>query len=255
MKGMSVLKLAGVAVLGLSVVQTASAAFDLNVINERVFNDFPGSTLVTTSNGIDSVQFAESAYGTGGWANRHDASVSSNGGVSDHIFTFLDDFSIEADVTLSATDAGSEAGLRAVAPVTGDVQFIIKDNGEIAAFGGGAPFFSFAGAGAPNGYVQGTSIFMKMVYTSSGFLNVAGTIEYIIDRGAGLESSGLLNWDNIEGGPLNHNAGVYTQNIPTAPLTTSAVTTTFNNVVVTPEPASLALMGLGGLAVLRRRQG
>jgi PEP-CTERM motif len=252
MKGTSVLKLAGVAILGLSVVQSASAAFNLNV-NERVFNDFPGSTLVTTT-GPGSVQFDEGPFGTGGWANRHDA-VADGGAGTDKLFSLFDDFSIEADVTLSTTDAAAEAGLRANASVTGDVIFLIKDNGEIAAFGGGAPFFSFAAPGDPDAYVPGTSIFMKMVYQSSGVFGVAGSVEYIIDRGAGLESSGVLAWANIEGGPLNHTAGVYTQNIPSAPTTTSQVTTTFNNVVITPEPASLGLLGLGALALLRRRIG
>jgi PEP-CTERM motif len=254
MKGMKVLQLTGAAILGLSVAQSASAALELTSINERVFNDFPSSTLVTTT-GPGSVQFDEGPFGTGGWANRHDAEASGDGGATSFTFGFLDDFSIEADVTLSVTDAAAEAGLRLNAPVTGDVLFVIKDNGEIAAFGGGAPFFSFAAPGDPDAYVPGSSIFMKMVYTSSGFLNVAGTVEYIIDRGAGLESSGVLNWANIEGGPLNHSVGVYTQNIPSAPTTTSQVTTSFNNVVITPEPASLGLMGLGGLAMLRRRQG
>lgn len=250
MKSMSAMKLASAAIIGLAVTQSASAAFDLKV-NERVFNDFPGSTLVTTT-GPGSVQFDEGPFGTGGWANRHDAVATSDGGATDKLFAINQPFSIEADVTLSLTDVGAEAGLRANSGVTGDVQFIIKDNGEIAAFGGGAPFYSFAGAGDPNGYVPGTTIFMKMVYTPGAALFVPGTVEYIIDRGNGLESSGVLGWQNLEGGPTNHTAGVYTQHIPSAPETTSHATSTFNNVVITPEPASLALLGLGGLAMLRR---
>lgn len=246
MKSLSIMKLASTAILGLAVTQSASAAFDLKV-NERVFNDFPNSTLVTTT-GPGSVQFDEGPFGTGGWANRHDAVATSDGGATDHLFPITDAFSIEADVTLALTDANAEAGLRVNSGVTGDAIFLIKNNGEIAAFGGGAPFFSFAGAGAPNGYVPGSTIFMKMVYTPGG----PGTVEYIIDRGAGLESSGVLAWQNTEGGPVNHTAGFYTQHIPSAPDTTSHVTSTFNNVVITPEPASLALLGLGGLAMLRR---
>lgn len=251
MRSLKVMALAGAAMIGMAASQSAFAGFELKV-NERVFNDFPSSTLVTTT-GPGSVQFAEAPFGTGGWANRHDVVATGSAGLVDHVFSISDPFSIEAEVTLATTDASAEAGLRMNSGVTGDVIFLIKDNGEIAAFGGGAPFFSFAGAGAVDGYVPGTSIFMKIVYTPGGALFVPGTVEYIIDRGNGLESSGVMNWDNLEGGPSVHTAGMYTQHIPSAPETTSAVTTTFNNVVITPEPASLGLMGLGGLAMLRRR--
>ncbi|GAB4108270.1 MAG: hypothetical protein Kow00105_14790 [Phycisphaeraceae bacterium] len=248
---MSFIKTLSTVVVGLAVTQSAQAGFDLKV-NERVFNDFPNSTLVTTT-GPNSVQFDEGPFGTGGWANRHDVMATSDGGLTDHLFQINEPFSVEANVTLDPTDANAEAGLRLNASITGDVIFLIKNNGEIAAFGGGAPFFSFAAPGDPDAYVPGTPIFMKMVYTPGPGLFQPGSVEYIIDRGNGLESSGVLAWQNLEGGPTNHTVGMYTQYSPTAPETTSHVVTTFNDIVITPEPTSLALMGLGGLAALRRK--
>lgn len=250
---MTMTKLAAAAIIGLVSAQASQAAMSLKV-NERVFNDFPDSTLVVTTDNATSAVFDESAFGTGGYANRHDVVGSGPGLQGDAIVPITDPFTIEANVTLSAIDVDAEAGLRINSPVTGDAIFLIKSNGEIAAFGGGAPFYSFASSGDADAYVPGSTIFMKMVYTPGGALFVPGTVEYIIDRGNGLESSGVMNWENLEGGPTNHTVGVYTQGHPTAPESTSAVTTAFNNVVLTPEPTSLALLGLGGLTMLRRRQ-
>jgi hypothetical protein len=225
--------------------------------NPRVFNDFPSSNLsIVTSNSVNpgSASITESNFGMGSGANRHDILLSSDAGASAHTFSIDDGFTLQAEVML---DAGSvsprkEAGLRVNSTTTGDALFIVNsDAGEIVAFGGGAPFFIFGSGGT--GYTTGDTILMGIRYTPSGggANGVPGTMEYFIDRGSGIETSGPLDWANLEGGPVDFNLGMYGQFSPFDD--TDFGVATFNNIAYVPEPASLLLI-LGGFAALRRRR-
>jgi hypothetical protein len=145
-------------------------------------------------------------------------------------------------------------------PCTGDALFLVKTNGEIAAFGGGAPFFLFsAGMGVTNDYVPGTPILLGWTMTANGDGIGPGdnTIEYFIDRlpGApgGEETSGPLAWDNLEGGPVAYNLGMYVQGPPASP--NDIVTASFNDIRFVPEPttALMTIMAMFAGCLLRKR--
>jgi hypothetical protein len=236
----------------------AAAEIDGLFVSERFFNDFPTTTLmITTSNSVNPgmAEIDERGFdtGPGGFANRHDILLSADGGLTPNVFSISDPFTIKTEVTL---DVGSnsprkEAGIRVNSPVTGDAQFIINsDAGEIVAFGGGAPFFSFGNNGMGNGYTPGSTILMGMSYVPGS----PGQVEYFIDRGMGMESSGLLDWANLEGGPVGFNAGMYGQFSPAD--NNDFATLTFGNITYVPEPASIYLLiGLcaGFIGWTRRR--
>jgi hypothetical protein len=252
----------------------ATSAFATNAtdvdavkINERVFNDFSTTSLATTNNYPTAVIFDESGYvddGMGGnFANRHDAILSVDGGASEAVFNIDDPISFSADVTLIPTSDAprKEAGLRLNSPVSGDVLFLVNsDAGEIVAFGGGAPFYLF-GSGL-DGYFSGDTLRMGIDYIPSGggSNGVPGRIQYWIDRdadGVDIETSGYLNWANLEGGPVSYRAGFYLQASPNLGSTDSAYAS-FENIEVSaiPEPASAAVAGvvlLASLLLTRRR--
>lgn len=223
----------------------------------RVYNDFSTSTLtITNSNSIpgnvmiDDRNLVDDGIG-GNFANRHDILLSTDNGVSGYVGTIGTAFTIQATLMLSAgaNSPRKEAGFRINSGTTGDALFIVNsDAGEIVAFGGGAPFKLFGKNADGNGYTPGTSILMGMTYTPGA----VGTIEYFINRGAGLETSGPLNWSNTEGGPVDYTVGMYLQLSPAN--SSDFATAEFTNVTAAvPEPASMAALGLGVVAFLRRR--
>ena len=224
----------------------------------RVFNDRPSSTLVmldddNTNGGTASI--SESLFGPGGFTNRHDILLSGDGGTTAATFPIDASWTFSSVVNLTAGSfpPHKEAGLRVNSPITGDGLFIIKTNGEIVAFGGGAPFYI-----APDAYVPGTPIEMTLKMTSGGDGSggAPNFVEYIYDIGAGPVSSGPLVWSNIEFGPLNYNLGVYAQG-PPANETLDFMLATFNDVTFTPIPepstVALGLAALMGLVTIRRR--
>lgn len=280
----------GLAALGVS---TAQAQINGIKQNPRVFNDFSTSALVMvdtdsvnqgpvlSSASIDETLYTDDGMG-GNFANRHDFTLSHTGGATDALFSIDDSWTFKSIVTLDAgTDvnpapsfASKEAGLRLNSPgvgqtctpsdptpCTGDVIFLVKTNGEIAAFGGGAPFYSFSGGSDPD-YVPGTPILLGMTMTAfgDGIAPGANVIEYFIDRLPGLpggeETSGPLQWQNLEGGPVAYNIGMYGQS--PADLTNPAdfLAADFNDIMFVPEPGTFLmsiLAALGAGFVQRRR--
>jgi hypothetical protein len=154
-----------------------------------------------------------------------------------------------------------EAGFHIDSQITGTASFIINsDAGEIVAFGGGAPFKLFGKLSDGNGYVAGTPILMGFTMRAAGDGNgpAQNTIEYFINRGLGLETSGELPYANLEGGPVNYSVSMYTQTAPNLSSLTEFANTTFADVhyspTPVPEPTALALGALASLGLIATRR-
>lgn len=221
---------------------------------ERIYNDFPDSTLLVTNDFPNEVTFDESNFGAGGWANRHSAYFSADGGANSLDFDYHDAFDFQVTLDLDADPIdGREAGFHA--DLFGLGFFGVLPNGEIAAFGSVLPFHSF-GAGV---WTPGDPIDLRMIHnpgdgdgTSDNF-TIPSTVEYMYNLGAGWVSSGAVDMTTTEGGiPSNFDffvgVGVQNQGAPGGSSVAS-----FTNFVV-PAPASAALLAIGGLAGIRRRR-
>jgi hypothetical protein len=228
---------AGGALLALLPNPVRATSFDGVFVVPRVFNDF-NSTLSVTNDYPTEVQFDERDLhpfdGGNTFANRHDALFSDDDGATPFAFQIGDSFNVRADVTLEvgSNTPRKEAGIRVNSPITGDVLFIVNsDAGEIVAFGGGAPFFLFGKNADGNGYTPGQTIFMQMIYQPGSDPAVEpGTVEYVINRGEGIETSGPLPFENAENGPLDFNVGIYIQSSPNDPVNDFSLVT-FTNIV------------------------
>ncbi|MEX0610708.1 MAG: hypothetical protein WD738_14795 [Pirellulales bacterium] len=264
------LALLGVCAVGANAVQ---AQIDGINDNPRVFNDFSTTTLVYVNGNsvnqgpiLSSVLIDETAWtddGMGGsFANRHDFTLSSDGGATSHTFGIDDSYTVKTLVNLSAGSNAprKEAGLRINSPITGDALFLVNsDAGEIVAFGGGAPFFSFSSGAQPD-YVPGTTILLGFTMLGNGV--AANTMEYFIDRMPGVPggevSSGPLPFSNLEEGPLAYNVALYSQASPNLANSAEFVSTDFTDIMFMriPEPATVAIGLIGMLGVfgfMRRR--
>lgn len=170
-------------------------------IEERVFNDCPISGLTVTNNYPTSVVIEDSMRADClGFANLHTWSFSVNG-TEPAQFMNGSHFSFCADFTISGTGTG-EGGLR-LAPwwsPHADGKFMANaQSGEIAAFGGRLPFYSFTANHGIN-YVKGMGIHMEIIYTpnDTSATNPA-TIQYNVVYDGNSYTSGVLSFD--EGTP------------------------------------------------------
>jgi hypothetical protein len=242
----------------------ATPDIDSAILHTRVFNDFPGSTLTTTNLYPSLIQFNDGPVGgPSGFANRHNFRLSDTG-FSDAVFLNIDAFVFEADVTLLGT-APVRGGLE-IAPhfsqLLGGGFDISLPSGEVAASGGRLPAFSFTTAFGLH-YQVGTTIHQKVIYRPNGVSQASpGTMEYIYTDASGVYSSGPLAFS--EGDPIAglvfgnwgilHDArvGGYVQIENAGPEHSAGIR--FENMqFAVPSPGSLSLLGLAGVAAIRRR--
>ena len=169
-------------------------AIDSAVINTRIFNDDPTSTLTTTNSYPALVEISDTPTGAG-YANLHNFHLADAG--VEHPFANSEAFSFSADLTISGAGE-AEAGLQ-IAPwwsqnVDGRLNFRTTD-GEIAAFGGRLPFYSFTGSQGLT-YTKGDTVRVGVVYSPHS-LSMAdpATIVYNVTLGATDYTSGPLAFD------------------------------------------------------------
>jgi hypothetical protein len=188
--------------LGLAVTSAyGSPDIDGAVVTTRIFNDCPGSD-VTFGNSYPASLWImdEELACSPGWANRHNFRLSDNGGVTPAVFMNGDAFDLFADITITGP-ANSEGGLN-VSPwwsqqVDG-VFTAITGNGEIAAFGGRLPFYSFAAWMHDHAvtYTKGETITLGVKYRPNSLTEAdPATIEYIVIKDGVTHSSGPRAFD------------------------------------------------------------
>jgi hypothetical protein len=158
-------------------------------IDARVYNDCPGSTFVPVNAYPGLIRFSDTNAGCFGFANLHNWRLSADGGASAAQFQNGDSFRYCTDLTLSGGGVG-EAGLQ-VAPWWSktDGKLNVKTSGEIAAFGGRLPFYSFTASHGIS-YTGGT-IHLEIIYRPNGL----SSIEYIVGYQSNVYTSGQLAFD------------------------------------------------------------
>jgi hypothetical protein len=134
----------------------------------RNWNDCPASTVTTGGSYPSSFYIDDSVLPCTGFANQHIWRFSEDGGATPAVFHNNSNFTFCADLVISGADAnGGEAGIN-IAPwwsiSDGRINVRVPD-GEVAAFGGRMPFYSWTASDAV-AYVQGTTIHLMMSYVS-----------------------------------------------------------------------------------------
>lgn len=251
------------ACLGLAAATVAQPAINGAHPNTRVYDNFPASTLVVTNSYPALVQFSDSNLVGAGFANRHNFRLSSDGGATNAQFQNSHSFSFFSDLKLSGTSGASgEIGLQ-ISPwwdPNGDgVLFMNGATGEVAAFGGRLPFYSFTGSQGAS-YTLGTTVRVGVEYAAhSNTAGDPGQIRYWY----GALNSGWINFDQGNPGedPPHGLYGILSpayvggyMQAPGAQVGTGTLVASFSNNTYVPTPSSMALLGLAGVVAGRRRR-
>jgi len=242
-------------------------AIDSAVINTRIFDDDPTSTLTTTNSYPALVEISDTPDSDPGFANLHNFHLADAG--VEHAFANNEPSSFSADLTISGAGEG-EAGLQ-IAPwwspnVDGRFNFRTTD-GEIAVFGGRLPFYSFTASQSLT-YTKGDTVRAGVVYNPHALSAVnPATITYNVNIGGTDYTSGPLAFDEgnpVEGfGSWGHlddaRMGGFMQIFIDGSGPGNNLTAQWGNISYSesiPEPASMVLASLGvlGLMMLRRKR-
>ncbi len=260
MKQVACLSVAGVLALAGHAAAQVAAINGMKAI-PRYFNDRPESNLVIMNDYPFNFRIHEKDPGPGGFANGHMGAFSIDGGATAYDFNYHDAFDASFNVNmneLNPASVGGEAGFKFNLFGVGHFG-ILPHNGEIAAFGGILPFFSFG-----TGIWTGQEVFLRIIHTPGngnglpGGFTVPSTMEYMYNLGAGWLTSGPIPFSNLEGGipdipgnPLYMGPGI--QNNWGAGLVASDVF--FQDIkILVPSPGlAVVACGLGLFACRRRR--
>jgi len=251
-------------------------------IDPRVFNDDPTAGFSVNNSYPGLIQFNESSVNTGtGFANRDVWYFSNNGGASAYQFQPGDYFNASMSINLTGNDPNLkdlEAGWLFSDPsgtFGGDLQsIVIGNNGAVVQFGGPSyyPFSPAAGGyppaagslppgGVPN-YALGQTYILGLNYVldpNTGH----NAFQYWVNGGSGavwaLSAPGNTYFDlgaGVSIGAPGDFLGGYLQvGIDTTNPNQSGQAI-FDDITITsvPEPATLALLGLGIVPLLLRRR-
>jgi hypothetical protein len=258
-------------IIGLCLAAASGAYAQVGSINSAViiptWNDIPGATRSPINSYPGSVTLSETGVSAvSGYANRDTWMFSNNGSTA---YAFQNNDYFNASFTLTLTGSGPldlEAGWlfnNGSGGFGGDLQLIVKNNGEIVQFGGPSFYGFSANDGGPMAnYVLGNTITLGLnyvvdpntgmnafQYSANGlFANTGtgGTTYYDLGPGVGAGSIG----GNALGGYLQ------IQNDPSNPSNNG--TAVFGDITITPapvpEPSTLAFLGLGIVSLLFRRR-
>ena len=245
---------------------SATPTIDSAIINERLWNNADYSTLTTGNTYPSSLWIQDAGLDDYGWANRHNFRLSDNGGVSEAVFMNDDAFEFHSDVTITGT-ADVEGGLNLTPWWSQDFDgvFMLRtSDGKVECWNGRLPYYDFTSNHGVT-YVKGTTVRLGLIYEPNGLTETdPGTIQYLYtDTDDTTYSSPLLDFDmgNPDEDPpyglwgiLNDaRLGGWFQVMVDDQTPGNWGRIDFDDMVFVPEPASLSLLLLGGLAVLRRR--
>jgi len=250
---------------------SAFAAGDISTVNsvkveERIYNDFAGTTLTTTNNYPALVEFNEQfAQGEpGNFANKHVAWLSNDGGATRFSNNYWQSWTITFTYKMeTAGNNGSprkEGGLEIhnprpqSYPTYGDEgQLLIASDGEVAMFGAAMPFIGFG-----NVYTLGTTATVSLSYFAPGSVDptFGGLRLVFTDAVTGAHDSGFKVWGNETDHTFGLNDGTnigFKDQNQRNPFIADGVNVQYGAASIVPAPASLALLGLAGLGARRRR--
>ena len=237
------------------------------VVKSRIWNDASYSTFTSGNLYPSSLWMNDAGLDQTGWANRHNFRLSENGGISEAVFMNEDGFGFWADVTMTGT-ANIEGGLNLSPWWSQDVDGVFMlntESGEVACWGGRLPFYSFT---VSNGitYTKGETARLGIVYSPNGLSETdPATIVYSYAIGGNTYTSPALPFDMgnpAEDPPYGlwgmlNDARVGGYFMPKVNLNDPGNWghAEFANIVYTPEPAALALLGPGAVLLRRGRPG